>query len=617
MREAQEKNNKQHYDLLCTEFLFRNAYKKTIDYKALYEKKIKIRAKARRKESGIINLHDLIECIQKNSFQEIKSLIENKTPREIEDFLILSSTRYEPDGKLMNPVSWANLLGRQEILNDFYQRRWKVKQDERSKKISIGKSQLFWALICHQEKESLNLINNEENVKELEKGFYDAALYGASNAIIDRLIEKLREKTKGNFQSMIDAALCGAAENGHLKIVEKLISLNANINAKHEGKSPLWLASQFGHLKVVKKLLENGADIEQKDEIELKKSSHSNIKPNSVESKKEITEKKDSPKPIKKQEDPGLVRINKILEEILSDDKQEIKIEKKIEKKVSDNKEIKENRTPLFIAAAFGQIDIVEQLFENKAKLDSKDINDYTPLMIAVKNCHEETVEYLIKQEAINEKGSIDLADREGETSLFYAVRNNDIPMINLLCKNGANIQQKNNKKQTVSQVAQSLELESIEKTKLRDHLTLWETKINCNNMGIGEMIKTLLEKVLQAENNDINLDSKNKSFSRIRSPSLSRNPLSKLKKFLLNKNNLEEIKGKFFKDKYKSVIFEAKYNFILEHVLNIQKEEKQEEEKPRERKSSVSKARDALFGKKKAELSISDPIFVPRTDHK
>ena len=60
-----------------------------------------------------------------------------------------------------------------------------------------------------------------------------------------------------------------AAENGHLTVVEYLVNLKADINAKARGEmnsgAPLHFASKIGHLCVVEYLINQKADINIKD----------------------------------------------------------------------------------------------------------------------------------------------------------------------------------------------------------------------------------------------------------------------------------------------------------------------------------------------------------------
>jgi ankyrin repeat protein len=54
-----------------------------------------------------------------------------------------------------------------------------------------------------------------------------------------------------------------AAENGHLQVVDLLISKNANVNEKEKetGFTPLHLAAKEGHLKIAEVLIAKGAEV--------------------------------------------------------------------------------------------------------------------------------------------------------------------------------------------------------------------------------------------------------------------------------------------------------------------------------------------------------------------
>ena len=57
-----------------------------------------------------------------------------------------------------------------------------------------------------------------------------------------------------------------AAENGHLQVVDLLISKNANFNEKEKdtGLTPLHLAAKEGHLKIAEVLLAKGTEVNAK-----------------------------------------------------------------------------------------------------------------------------------------------------------------------------------------------------------------------------------------------------------------------------------------------------------------------------------------------------------------
>lgn len=91
---------------------------------------------------------------------------------------------------------------------------------------------------------------------------------------------------------------------------------------------------------------------------------------------------------------------------------------------------------PLHLAAHKGRIEVVKALLENGASLSVRDDRGRTPLHIAACYGHETTVSLLLKSGA-----SIDPEDGFGRTPLYLAAENNeDVSMVLLLLKHGANI---------------------------------------------------------------------------------------------------------------------------------------------------------------------------------
>jgi len=69
--------------------------------------------------------------------------------------------------------------------------------------------------------------------------------------------EKFRSKIRDHD---INFSLCLASANGQLKIINKFITLKAELNmADQNGKTPLYYAAKNGHLSAVKLLQKNDA----------------------------------------------------------------------------------------------------------------------------------------------------------------------------------------------------------------------------------------------------------------------------------------------------------------------------------------------------------------------
>ncbi len=92
--------------------------------------------------------------------------------------------------------------------------------------------------------------------------------------------------------------------------------------------------------------------------------------------------------------------------------------------------------TPLYMSASEGYLDIVNYLISCGANLEGRieqGFNKTTPLMIATSWNRINVVDALLKQGA-----NIEARDRDGRTSLFYAVLRQHNEVVDLLIRNGA-----------------------------------------------------------------------------------------------------------------------------------------------------------------------------------
>lgn len=80
------------------------------------------------------------------------------------------------------------------------------------------------------------------------------------------LLDKGADVNATPVPSSRDTALTIAADKGHCRFVELLLSRGASVEVKNKkGNSPLWLAANGGHLNVVELLYAANADIDSQD----------------------------------------------------------------------------------------------------------------------------------------------------------------------------------------------------------------------------------------------------------------------------------------------------------------------------------------------------------------
>ena len=100
--------------------------------------------------------------------------------------------------------------------------------------------------------------------------------------------------------------------------------------------------------------------------------------------------------------------------------------------------------TPLMIAAAINDYDMVKFLVEKGADVNAKTHFEYssveTPLLLSLDNENSSVAEYLI-----NNGADINVTNEDGETPLMYASKVHNIKVIELLIQKGADINAFNN----------------------------------------------------------------------------------------------------------------------------------------------------------------------------
>lgn len=220
-----------------------------------------------------------------------------------------------------------------------------------------------------------------------------AALHGniqASEYLIDNgaMIDE--------YDNFGNTCLHYACRSGNLKLVEMLLKKGAGLYPTgFKDITPLHIAAEHGFHKIVRLLLNHGLNPNAKDSDCGRTPMHYAAYKGNIKS---IAE---------------LIQFGGIVE--IKDD---------------------EGNTPLHFAAANGRVKCVDFLIEHGASVITKDDKGNIPLCFAVINNHKDTTEKLIKRKS-------DVNNKEytsGVTPLYYAWEKRNIPISEVLIRNGASL---------------------------------------------------------------------------------------------------------------------------------------------------------------------------------
>lgn len=116
---------------------------------------------------------------------------------------------------------------------------------------------------------------------------------------------------------------------------------------------------------------------------------------------------------------------------------------------------------PLHYAAYHNHTGVMKLLLAQGANINLKDVNEQTPLDIAVDVGNLEAARLLLEKGA-----NVDIKDKEGWTYLHYAIIKENIELVVLLIQMGADTDCKTNEGQTTLEIAEEHDYEDEEKKK-------------------------------------------------------------------------------------------------------------------------------------------------------
>lgn len=284
------------------------------------------------------------------------------------------------------------------------------------------------------------------------------AVYKKDYDMVKYLLDKGANPNTANNENK--TALMIAIANNNFDISKLLIQQGANINTKDEyGYTALMRAAMIGSYEMVKFLLENGADANTKDN-DGNTVLYYNIyyaDYGELENAKKIFNlliKYGADVNTKNNYGASLLNISYRASTALAQNREMFKVlvengfdlESRIKGWEEDYPD-DYDYTPLMIAAAINDYDMVKFLVEKGADVNAKTHFEYssvvTPLLLSLDYEHIESrydenssvAEYLI-----NNGADINVTNEDGETPLMYASKVHNIKVIELLIQKGADI---------------------------------------------------------------------------------------------------------------------------------------------------------------------------------
>jgi ankyrin repeat protein len=309
-----------------------------------------------------------------------------------------------------------------------------------------------------------------------------AALYGLDD-ITKRLLDE-QAQDKGDLYA---TPLHAASEQGHMKVARLLLAHGADVNSRDsQHRTPLFLASKKGRLEVVQLLLDHGADVANRDSVgwtPLHTSSaegHDNVVLSLLEHGADPdSQDNDGSTPLHQASRHGRLAVVQLL----------------LEWKANVNARDKKKSTALHFASHQGDLDVVRRLLDYGANFVARDDNhrtflevastqgrkeiaevgalyneDRTPLHIASQYGDVEVMDWLFDRGAV-----ADVEDENQETPLFPASRNGHSGAVKLLLDKSAKADHRNWQETTPLHWASEKGHEEVSK------LLLLEGKANVN----------------------------------------------------------------------------------------------------------------------------------------
>ncbi|XP_076395542.1 uncharacterized protein LOC143265743 isoform X1 [Megachile rotundata] len=271
------------------------------------------------------------------------------------------------------------------------------------------------------------LLKNKANINIASIEGMTALHFAVQNNRLEVVTTLLEHGANSNAKNIDKTTpLHYAAANGHKEIVDLLIKSGAEVNSKGgRNLTPLHAATMNCHTDVVDLLIKHKAEINGQD-IEGNIPLHIAVMKNNqdiidllIKNKADVNAKNIY----------GLTPLHTATANCSTDI-----IDLLIRNKAKVNVTSHDNFTPLLAATISGSVDAISFLIKNGAEVNTVNKFGITLLQVAVVGGHKDAVNALIRNKAdVNAFGT-------GGTALHLAARNGNNQLVQILIKNGANV---------------------------------------------------------------------------------------------------------------------------------------------------------------------------------
>jgi ankyrin repeat protein len=287
-----------------------------------------------------------------------------------------------------------------------------------------------WQSICFH---CVKYMEDWTNIKTVPGGAHNQSelqkYFKSSPAILSRL-KQIKKNDPVGLEAVLsidkDEELLFASHNGHLEILNSLISANANVNGKApNGSTPLSLACEAGHLEAVRALLAANASVNAKCRggtalMAAVSSPHLGQLSERLEVIRTLLAAGADVNAKEKDGDTALIvasgrQCPEIVELLLAAN-------------ADANAKLKNGVTALSLASSRGHLKVVEALIRANADVNAKTSNGETPLISASRGGCLDVVQALLAA-----KADVDAALSRGHTALFLASSDGHLAVVEAL----------------------------------------------------------------------------------------------------------------------------------------------------------------------------------------